>query len=288
MRNLTMWQRSLVLVLSLALLGSVAAFAQTESGNLYGRVTDDQGERLPGVTVTLSGPGSTQVQVTDAAGEFRFLSLAPGNYSIEASLEGFGTVIYEAVNIRIGRNTTVELQLNPAIEETITVTTESPLLDERKISQGIEVTAARAAEDPDRPRSVGRRRPDSRRVDGPHQRRRQRVRSAAELHRLPVPRTARKTNSTSMVSTSPTSRPPVGASSTYFGFEQFEEMSFQTGGTDVTIQTPGVQLNMVTKRGTNEWRGSGSYNETDESWQSSGNLDRGRSRSRARTRPARR
>ncbi len=91
---------------------------QAETGNLYGTVTDNNGERLPGVTVTLSGVGSTQIQVTNAEGEFRFLGLAPGNYALEASLEGFGTVIYEAVNIRIGRNTTVEIQMSPAVEET--------------------------------------------------------------------------------------------------------------------------------------------------------------------------
>ncbi len=89
----------------------------TATGNLYGRVTDDNGERLPGVTVTLTGPGATQIRVTDAAGEFRFLGLDPGNYQVEASLEGFGTVAYEAVDIRIGRNTTIEIELSPAIEE---------------------------------------------------------------------------------------------------------------------------------------------------------------------------
>ncbi len=117
------------------------AFAQDSVGNVYGRVTDDKGEKLPGVTITLAGPGAEKLQVTDGSGEFRFLGLDPGNYKIEASLEGFGTVVYEAVNVRIGRNTTIELAMNPAIEETITVTTESPLLDERKITNGIQVTA---------------------------------------------------------------------------------------------------------------------------------------------------
>ena len=131
---------SLALMVGLMLILSGAAWAQTESGNLYGTVTDDQGEELPGVTVTLTGPGAPQVQVTGEEGRFRFLGLSPGNYQLEAALEGFSTVIYEAVNIRIGRNTTIDVTLNAAIEETITVTTESPLLDERKITQGIQVT----------------------------------------------------------------------------------------------------------------------------------------------------
>ena len=49
----------------------------------------------------------------------------------------------------------------------------------------------------------------------------------------------------------------IGSSPTYYDFDAFEEIQVTTGGTDVSIATGGVQLNMVTKRGTNEWRGIG-------------------------------
>jgi hypothetical protein len=51
----------------------------------------------------------------------------------------------------------------------------------------------------------------------------------------------------------------TGASPTYYDFDSFEEMQVTTGGSDPRIMTPGVQLNMVTKRGTNDIRGSGRY-----------------------------
>src|SRR5256886_10641990 len=59
----------------------------------------------------------------------------------------------------------------------------------------------------------------------------------------------------------------TGSSPLYFDFDSFEEMQITTGGSDPRIQTPGVQLNMVTKRGTNDWRGSGRYFYTPGSYQ---------------------
>src|SRR5260370_4268353 len=54
-------------------------------------------------------------------------------------------------------------------------------------------------------------------------------------------------------------RGATGSSPTYYDFDSFEEMQVTTGGSDPRIMTPGVQLNMVTKRGTNDFRGSGRY-----------------------------
>ena len=271
MNNLTPWRRSLAIVTSLvlALVLSGVAFAQDSVGNVYGRVTDDKGEKLPGVTVTLTGPGAEKLQVTDAGGEFRFLGLDPGNYKIEAALEGFGTVVYEAVNVRIGRNTTIELAMNPAIEETITVTTESPLLDERKITNGIQVTSLELQKIPTAkdPWAVAGQTPgvlmDRINVGG---------NESGQQPNFIGAGAGTAQNKFMVDGVDITDMSAVGASSTYFGFEQFEEMSFTTGGTDVSIETPGVQLNMVTKRGTNEWRGSGSYGLADKSNQASSNF----------------
>ena len=51
----------------------------------------------------------------------------------------------------------------------------------------------------------------------------------------------------------------LGSSSTYYDFDMFQEMNATTGGTDPTVATPGVSLNMVLRSGTNTWRGSGRY-----------------------------
>ncbi len=51
----------------------------------------------------------TMKQVTDERGEFRFPSLGPGVYALEATLEGFSSVSYPNISINVGRNTTIEI-----------------------------------------------------------------------------------------------------------------------------------------------------------------------------------
>ncbi|HEX6903011.1 MAG TPA: carboxypeptidase-like regulatory domain-containing protein [Thermoanaerobaculia bacterium] len=101
-------------------------------GLLRGTVVDTQGAALPGVTVTLHGPFAPLTQVTDALGVFRFIGLATGTYTVQADLEGFSSI--EAPNIQVseGATTNIEMTLSAAVEDVITVTAESPLLDERR------------------------------------------------------------------------------------------------------------------------------------------------------------
>lgn len=76
-----MWRsclaRVLVWFVALAGLGSYAA-AQTNTGNVYGNVVDEQGGVLPGGTATLIGPSNPQTTSVDANGLFRFLKVPPG------------------------------------------------------------------------------------------------------------------------------------------------------------------------------------------------------------------
>ena len=58
---------------------AVSAFAQIQSGNIFGKVQAKDGSAIPGVTVTLTGVGAPQTTVTDAQGNFRFINLSPGS-----------------------------------------------------------------------------------------------------------------------------------------------------------------------------------------------------------------
>ncbi|HJX28221.1 MAG TPA: carboxypeptidase regulatory-like domain-containing protein, partial [Thermoanaerobaculia bacterium] len=75
MKSSNMWGRVVAVAMMLLVLGGGAAFAQLQTGNLFGTVMDEQGSPLPGVTVTVTGGGAPQVQVTNAQGQFRFVSL---------------------------------------------------------------------------------------------------------------------------------------------------------------------------------------------------------------------
>lgn len=112
------------IILLTILLSGTPAQAQLQTGNLYGTVTD-QGSALPGVIVTLAGGGAPQVQVTNAQGQFRFLGLSPDSYSLGAVLEGFESITYPNIVINVGRNTTIEVALNPAAVEDKTIPEET-------------------------------------------------------------------------------------------------------------------------------------------------------------------
>jgi len=119
----------LVLVACLLAVGSTA-YAQSQTGTIVGQVTDEQGQALPGATVTLTGRTGSNSQVADAAGEFRFIGLQPGTYAVRAELSGFRP--YEQQNIDVGISRTVTLKVTlpiAALTETVQVTAASLLVD---------------------------------------------------------------------------------------------------------------------------------------------------------------
>jgi Ca-activated chloride channel homolog len=100
-------------------------------GDLELKLRDDSGASLPGVTVTVKQANQApRVVVTDAQGEASLAGLPPGQYRVEAELEGFSTTVYPTVAVNPARRTELEAQLTASVEDVITVTAESPLLDE--------------------------------------------------------------------------------------------------------------------------------------------------------------
>jgi hypothetical protein len=240
----------------LLVLGSGAAFAQLQTGNLYGKVSDQTGAALPGVTVTLDTGEAPQVQVTNAQGEFRFLSLAPATYRIKAELQGFSPVEYPHIVINVGRNTSIEVTMNSAVEDVITVTSESPLLDERAIRTGNTVSQNELARIPTArdPWTVLQSTPgvliDRVNVGG---------NESGQQSTYTGPGSFQNQAIWSVDGVVITDMAAIGSTPSYFDFGAFEEMQISTGGSDATIATGGVVLNLVTKRGTNEYRGSARY-----------------------------
>src|SRR5205085_1309158 len=243
---------------------AVSGYAQFQTGNIYGKVQAKDGSVLPGVTVTLTGVGAPQTQVSDAQGNFRFINLSPGTYTLKADLAGYGTSTRAGVGVRVGANADVTMTLNPSVSESITVTAEAPLLDVRKAGSGINVTKVEMEKIPTSrdPWTVLQQAP-SVQVDrinvGGSQSGQQSVYNAKGAYSGDNTWNVDGVNITDMGAT--------GSSPNYYDFDSFEEMQITTGGSDPRVMTPGVQLNMVTKRGTNDWRGSGRYFYTPGSYQ---------------------
>jgi hypothetical protein len=119
-------------VLGVLALTSATAAAQEFRGRINGTVTDNTGAVLPGVTVTASSPAliQPQVQVTGSDGSYRFLALPPGIYEIDFDLTGFQKVQRQDVRVVINQTLTVDMQLQVAtLQETVTVTGASPIVD---------------------------------------------------------------------------------------------------------------------------------------------------------------
>jgi len=129
-----------VLLVLLAAPGAV--FAQATSG-LTGRVLDQQEAAVPGALVVLRNQqsGHFRETVSGSNGGFNFTGVDPGLYQLEVSLQGFQR--FERSNLRLVVGTTdvvdVVLQIGQ-MEETITVTTEAPLVDLSSSETGGRVT----------------------------------------------------------------------------------------------------------------------------------------------------
>ncbi len=136
--------RLTVFCLCVTLLAMAApTLAQEFRGRMNGTVTDNTGAVLPGVTVTATSPAliQPQVQVTGADGSYRFLALPPGVYMIDFELTGFQNVKRQDVRVIINQTLTVDQQLQVAtLQETVTVTGDSPIVDTSTTSMGTNFT----------------------------------------------------------------------------------------------------------------------------------------------------
>ncbi|MFW6139723.1 MAG: carboxypeptidase regulatory-like domain-containing protein [Acidobacteriota bacterium] len=260
--------RKLLSVLCVLLLVSPLIMAQQRTGDIYGRVTDTEGNPLPGVTVTLTGARTaTMTSITSNQGRFRFVSLSPASdYTIKAELEGFKTSIKENIIVVIGSNVEVNIEMEMgALEEEVTVTAVTPVVDTKKTEVGQNVTkeilqSLPTARDP----WVVLQMAPSVLMD------RENVGGAESGQQSELAsRGAASDNQTvwnmdGMVITDPAA---IGGSPSYYDFDAFEEMKVTVGGSDITTQTGGVSINLVTRRGGNKVSLGGRFYMTDEKFQ---------------------
>ncbi len=121
------------LVCALGFLALAApVLAQETTGTLRGFVTDDKGEKLPGVTVEVESASlmSRRTVVSDDRGQYRLLYLPPGLYNICTKLAGFETCRLEGVRVQIANTSTADITMKVGgLETTIQVTAETPVID---------------------------------------------------------------------------------------------------------------------------------------------------------------
>jgi hypothetical protein len=250
---LSKWKVAFALLAGLVALPSLA-HAQSA---ITGIVRDTSGAVLPGVTVEAASPAlieKTRAVTTDGEGRYNIVDLRPGVYSVTFSLEGFSTVKRDGVELPANFTATINGDMKVgALEETITVSGQSPVVDTSTAVQ-------------------------------------QQVLSRAVLDAVPTGRSVPSLGA--MLTGARLALPDVGGTSgmqnrdltvhgsdgrdttfmvdgmvlnglegdgsvqSYFNDMMFEEVSYQTSAINAETSAGGVRANMIPKDGGNQFKGT--------------------------------
>jgi hypothetical protein len=242
----------------------IVATAQQRTGNIYGTILDSENTPLPGVSVTLAGPTIAPISTTtNQEGRFRFLSLFPSNeYVIKAELQGFKTRTATGVIVNVAKNSDITIvMVQGALEEEVTVTAQTPIVDTKKTQITHTVNYEMLQELPSArdPWVVLQMAPaiqmDRENVGG--------VESGQQSGFVARGATANEWTIDGMQITDRSS----GGSPAYYDFDSFEELNISTGTLDVEHRDAGVVINMVTRRGGNKIGLVGRFYGTNEEFQ---------------------
>ena len=244
--------RGFLLVAGILLLSAVSANAQA-IGSIFGKVTDSTGGVMPGVTVTVAGTGlqAPLVAVTGATGTYQFPVVAIGTYSVTFELEGFKKSVRSNIKIDSGFQAAVDqkLEIGNKTEE-VMVSAAPPVVDTKKTSTGGTFTKEileniPSARDPWQIINMTPGVQAGLNVGGSSSG--QQVGLASRGTGANVQWNLEGGSITDLSSNS---------SPSYFNFDSFEQIQVVNGGGDVSVQSSGLSINLVTKSGSNVFKGS--------------------------------
>ena len=245
-----MKQASFLLIL--VLLGT-SLFAQIPTGSITATVRDEQGGVLPGVMATLQGVDATRTTISTETGEFRFYNLPPGAYNLTLSLPGFAMLVRQNVIVEVGKNVDLPMTMKVAgIAETISVTEASPTIDIKQVGTATNFTAIELQSIPTSrdPWALMRVIPgvlvDRANIGGNESGQQSSFTSKATRNQDAV---------WTLDGVVITDMSATGASPAYYNYDNFEEIQVATSGQDIKQPTGGVGLNLIIKRGTNQFHG---------------------------------
>ncbi|MEO6235837.1 MAG: carboxypeptidase regulatory-like domain-containing protein [Vicinamibacterales bacterium] len=241
---------------AVALLGLAIATpsaGQVSTGRIDATVADSTGAVLPGVMVDIKGP-QAQSAVTDTLGEAHFLNLAPGTYTVTAKLSGFSDYLNKSIAVNTGSSVPLKIALGVAgVATQVQVTSDAPIVDTKKMGTSTNVSVEELQNIPSSrdPWVVLQTVPgvivDRVNVGGAE---------SGQQSSYQAKGASGAENTWNMDGIAITDMAATGSTPTYYDFDMFQDMQVTTGGADVTSPTPGVQLNMVLKSGSNTPHGS--------------------------------
>ena len=244
--------RGILLVAGILLLTAVSANAQA-IGSIFGKVTDSTGGVMPGVTVTVAGTGLQQplVAVTGATGTYQFPNVPIGTYSVAFELEGFKKAVRPNIIISSGFQAGVDQKMDVGNRtEEVMVSAAPPVVDTKKTTSGATFTKdilenIPSARDPWQIINMTPGVQAGLNVGGSSSG--QQVSLAARGTSANVQWNLEGGSVTDLSSNS---------SPSYFNFDSFEQIQVVSGGGDVSVQSSGLAINLVTKSGSNVFKGT--------------------------------
>jgi outer membrane receptor protein involved in Fe transport len=252
-----MYARVSALLLALLVAFPVMGGAQETTGTINGRILDAQGLAIPGATVTLTGPQGARTFVTDADGNFSAPFLTPGTYTVRGELQGFKAAEARNVNVSLGQTTAVNMKMEVGgLTETVEVTGAASVVDTRSTTTGAVINSDMLQRVP-----VGRKVSDTLYLapgvssSGSAGRANPSISGGSGLDNQYVVDGVNITN---------TGYGALGSYSIIFGslgnatpFDFIKEVQVKTGGYEAEFgQATGGVMNVVTKSGSNNFRGS--------------------------------
>jgi hypothetical protein len=262
-------------LIALVFLAGVShAAAQTSTGSIVGRVTDESGLVVPGVTVTATSPALQVPQivtVSDASGEYRLTQLPIGTYKVRYELVGFQSVVREDIRLTVGFVATINEKLSVgAMAESVTVSGQSPVVDVtsttprtqfvREVLEELPTTRNGFLTLVNQAPGI---RTDASGFD---------VGGSAFTSPPSFNNFGRLGDNYELLEGVMTSSPSGSTQGVYVDFSTFEEASIQTVGNNAEMPLSGVYLNTVVKSGGNNFHG-GAFAGIARPWLESSNID---------------
>jgi hypothetical protein len=254
----------------------VAASAQTSS--IAGTVRDASGAVLPGVTVEAASPvliEKARSVVTDGAGQYKIIQLRPGSYTVTFTLPGFSVVRRDNVELTSDFTATINAELKVgALEETITVSAESPVVDTQSITTRTVMTRDVLDTIPTgrNIQAVGIMIPGTGLTVGGGNTLSRDVGGSGQLQQSPLNYKGSGDSVQTIEGMRLNNLEGTGQySGVYWNEASFEEFSYVTGADSAEMGQGGIRINMIPKDGGNTFRGSSYGNYTRGPWQA-GNL----------------
>jgi hypothetical protein len=229
----------------------------TQIGTISGRVLDEQGGGVPGVTVEVisADKGFRRTQTTDATGSFNFPLLQRGPYTVRTSLSGFTTVEKTNNIVEADKTTDVNITMRLApTEERVEVTGEVPLVDKTNTSATTTVTSTLTQK-----LAIGR----------SYQTLMQNAPGVTSLAGAGNPNShgAIAGNNQYLFDGVDTTDVTTGTFGQNFNYEAIDEVVVSTSGISAEYgRAQGAIVNVITKSGTNTFSGSAKYLMTNDKW----------------------